>query len=39
MVSLLEEIYSFNDIRPVIDAKFKLTALLKKHSVMQDKDN
>ncbi len=38
MVSLLEEIYSFSDIRPQIDAKFKLSQLMKKHSVALDGD-
>lgn len=36
MVSLLEEIYSFPDIRPQIDAKFQLSHLLKKHSAVVD---
>ena len=38
MVNLLEEIYSFPDIRPQIDAKFKLSQLLKKHSVAVEAD-
>jgi Dullard-like phosphatase family protein len=38
MVSLLEEIYAFPDIRPQIDAKFKLNHLLRKHSVAVDSE-
>lgn len=31
MVSLLEEIYSFSDIRPLIDQKFQLSSLARKY--------
>ena len=33
MVTLLEEIYSFGDIRPQLEQRFKLGELMKQHGV------
>jgi CTD small phosphatase-like protein 2 len=36
MVTLLEEIYSFEDLRPQLEQRFKLGELMQTHGLVQD---